>query len=121
MNKMPAFNQKIPTLPLLSGKIPQKIYKNPKNCFMDFKQIQELIKIINKSNIGKISIEEKDFKVTIKQKEEKTAIVAGASAAPIHLPSPPSMVPSSQPAVEIPAVISKPSPALKTDNLITIK
>ncbi len=37
---------------------------------MDFKQIQELIRIINKSNIGEITIEEKDFKVTIKQKQE---------------------------------------------------
>ncbi len=37
---------------------------------MDFKQIQELIKMINKSNIGELSIEQKDFKVTIKQKEE---------------------------------------------------
>ena len=38
---------------------------------MDFKQIQELIKIINKSNIGELSIEENDFKITIKQKKEK--------------------------------------------------
>ena len=37
---------------------------------MDFKQIQELIKLINGSNIGEVSVEQKDFKVTIKQKEE---------------------------------------------------
>lgn len=37
---------------------------------MDLKQIHELIKIINKSNIGEISIEDKDGKVTIKQKED---------------------------------------------------
>jgi acetyl-CoA carboxylase biotin carboxyl carrier protein len=37
---------------------------------MDFKQIQELIKIINKSNIGELTVEQKDFRVTIKQKEE---------------------------------------------------
>ena len=36
---------------------------------MDLKQIHELIKIVNKSNIGEISIEDKDGKVTIKQKE----------------------------------------------------
>ena len=40
---------------------------------MDFKQIQELIKMINKSNIGEVTIEEKGFKVTIKQKEEPVA------------------------------------------------
>ena len=37
---------------------------------MDFKQIQELIKLINSSNIGEVTVEQKDFKVTIKQKEE---------------------------------------------------
>ena len=40
---------------------------------MDFKQIQELIKMVNKSNIGELTVEQKDFRVTIKQKEEKAA------------------------------------------------
>ena len=35
---------------------------------MDFKQLQELIRIVSKSNIGEITIEEKEYKVTIKQK-----------------------------------------------------
>ena len=39
---------------------------------MDYKQIQELIKLINKSNIGELSIEENDFKITIKQKKEQS-------------------------------------------------
>lgn len=34
---------------------------------MEFKQIQELIKAINKSNISELSIEEGEFKITIKQ------------------------------------------------------
>jgi acetyl-CoA carboxylase biotin carboxyl carrier protein len=49
---------------------------------MDFKQIQELIKMINKSNIGEVSIEEKGFKLTIKQKEEPA--VQQVIAAPVH-------------------------------------
>ena len=48
---------------------------------MDFKQIQELIKMINKSNIGEVTIEEKGFKLTIKQKEEPAQNVF---AAPVH-------------------------------------
>lgn len=44
---------------------------------MDFKQIQELIKMVNKSNIGELTVEQKDFRVTIKQKEEKITQVAG--------------------------------------------
>ncbi len=38
---------------------------------MDIKQIHELVKLINKSNIGELSIEENDFKITIKQKREQ--------------------------------------------------
>ena len=47
---------------------------------MDFKQIQELIKMINKSNIGEVSIEEKGFKLTIKQKEEPVQQVIAAAS-----------------------------------------
>jgi acetyl-CoA carboxylase biotin carboxyl carrier protein len=45
---------------------------------MDFKQIQELIKMINKSNIGEVCIEEKGFKLTIKQKEEPVQQIIAA-------------------------------------------
>ena len=34
---------------------------------MEYKQIQELIKTINKSSISELSIEDGDFKITIKQ------------------------------------------------------
>lgn len=37
---------------------------------MDIKQIHELVKLVNKSNIGELSIEEEGFKITIKQKKE---------------------------------------------------
>ncbi|MEP7232737.1 MAG: acetyl-CoA carboxylase biotin carboxyl carrier protein [Ginsengibacter sp.] len=37
---------------------------------MDIKQIQELVKLVNKSNIGELKIEQNDFKITIKQKQE---------------------------------------------------
>ena len=37
---------------------------------MDIKQIQELVKLVNKSNIGELSIEKNDFKITIKQKKQ---------------------------------------------------
>src|SRR5947207_13068472 len=45
---------------------------------MDFKQIQELIKMINKSNIGELTVEQKDFRITIKQKEEQITHVVSA-------------------------------------------
>lgn len=85
---------------------------------MDFKQIQELVKLVNKSNIGELSIEEKEFKITIKQKKEKAEAVY--TAMPI-----PQMIPASQPpqAILPPASTPKPAEAApsKTDNLLTIK
>jgi acetyl-CoA carboxylase biotin carboxyl carrier protein len=52
---------------------------------MDFKQIQELIKMINKSNIGEVIIEEKGFKLSIKQKEEPVQQLIAAPAQ-AHVP-----------------------------------
>ena len=53
---------------------------------MDFKQIQELIKMINKSNIGELTIEQKDFRLTIKQKEEHITQVMSSpvQASPVY-------------------------------------
>src|ERR1700761_6085685 len=64
---------------------------------MDFKQIQELIKMINKSNIGEVSIEEKGFKLTIKQKEEPVQQVAAMAVAPAAAAQP-AAVPAEKPA-----------------------
>ena len=50
---------------------------------MDFKQIQELIKLVNDSNIGEVTIEQKEFRLTIKQKEEQ---VTHITSAPAHTP-----------------------------------
>jgi acetyl-CoA carboxylase biotin carboxyl carrier protein len=85
---------------------------------MDLKQIHELIKIVNKSNIGEISIEDKDGKVTIKQKEEQVVTVAAApqqvyNVAPQVAPAPTAAQPTS-PATPVAAA---PAPS----NTITIK
>jgi len=85
---------------------------------MDFKQIQELIKMINKSNIGEVSIEEKGFKLTIKQKEEavQNVFAAPASAPQLYAPQ------LAQPQVEGPsAEKTKTTAEAAADNLITIK
>lgn len=81
---------------------------------MDLKQIHELIKIINKSNIGEISIEDKDGKVTIKQKEEPAVTVAAAPSHQVYTTAAPA--PAAAPVSAAPA-----APAPKADNLITIK
>jgi acetyl-CoA carboxylase biotin carboxyl carrier protein len=85
---------------------------------MDFKQIQDLIKLINKSNIGELKIEQGDFKITIKQKEDKYISVASAAAPMQMMPS----MPAQQQSVEAPAVpTEKAAPSVKEENLVTIK
>lgn len=90
---------------------------------MDFKQIQELIKMINKSNIGEVTIEEKGFRVTIKQKEESVQQFVPVSAPmPAPMSAPP--VPASQPAAAAaPAAGGEKPKATDTsnDNYLTIK
>jgi len=85
---------------------------------MDFKQIQELIKMVNKSNIGELTVEQKDFRVTIKQKEEHITQVVSAApvqAAPIQVAAP-QPVSAAQPATDK----SKAAEATAS-NLLTIK
>jgi len=53
---------------------------------MDFKQIQELIQLVNDSNIGEVTIEQKDFKITVRQKEEQVTQVMAASMPQMQLP-----------------------------------
>jgi acetyl-CoA carboxylase biotin carboxyl carrier protein len=89
---------------------------------MDFKQIQELIKMINKSNIGELTVEQKDFRLTIKQKEEHVTQVVSApvQTAPVQLSSiqpAPQQQPQAAPAAEKP----KQQAETSADNFVTIK
>jgi acetyl-CoA carboxylase biotin carboxyl carrier protein len=91
---------------------------------MDFKQIQELIKMINKSNIGEVTIEEKGFRITVKQKEEpvqqviattpiQNQPIAQITTAPSQIPATPSI-----PAAEK-SRTTESAPA--ADNFLTVK
>lgn len=87
---------------------------------MDFKQIQELIKMINKSNIGEVTIEEKGFKLTIKQKEEpvQQLIAAPMQQAPISYSQ---SMPSVQPAATTTAGDKPKANEAPAGNTVTIK
>jgi len=80
---------------------------------MDIKKIQELVKLITKTNIGEISIEEKDFKITIKQKKEATQNFA----APQFQQAPQQLLPASIQKIEKSTEEITPV----ADNLVTIK
>ena len=78
--------------------------------------------MINKSNIGEVSIEEKGFKLTIKQKEEpvQQLIAAPIQTQPVAAMSAPPLA-ASQPAAT--AAAEKPSKAAEAPagNTVTIK
>jgi acetyl-CoA carboxylase biotin carboxyl carrier protein len=88
---------------------------------MDFKQIQELIKMINKTNIGELTIEQKDFRVTIKQKEEHITQVVSAGPvqqAPVYAAAPP---PAQNVQVATPAAEKPKAAEVPAANTVTIK
>jgi len=84
---------------------------------MDIKQIQELVKLINKTTIGEITIEEDGTRITIKQKKDPSQKIytqapqQATQMAPVAAPAASLETPST------PAVAAAP----KQDNLITIK
>ncbi len=85
---------------------------------MDIKQIQELIKFVHKSGVNEVSIEEKDFKITIKTNQAPTVVNATIPAA--------APVAAAAPQVSAPAPAAAPAatpaaPAADDSKLITIK
>jgi acetyl-CoA carboxylase biotin carboxyl carrier protein len=83
---------------------------------MDIKQIQELVKLINKTSIGEITIEEDGRKITIKQKKDPAQKIITTVGAPAQAVAP----------VSAPTPVAAP-PAAKKDsddsgkNLLTVK
>ncbi len=83
---------------------------------MDIKQIQELVKLINKTNIGEITIEEDGTKITVKQKKEPRQTVYANAAPAVSAP-----LAAPVQAVASTTAAPKSEPTSKTDNLVTIK
>lgn len=80
---------------------------------MDIKQIQDLIKFVHKSGVNEVSIEENDFKITIKTNQAPTVVTASIPAA-APLAATPAPVAAAPVAAAAPAVS-------ESDNYITIK
>jgi len=81
---------------------------------MDIKQIQELVKLINKTSIGEITIEEDGTRITIKQKKDPSQKIYSQPAQQAAYQAP-------APVAAAPAAPAAPVAAPKQDNLITIK
>jgi acetyl-CoA carboxylase biotin carboxyl carrier protein len=91
---------------------------------MDIKQVQELVKIINKTNISEISIEEEGLKITIRQKDDVAPQMAAAPqpAQTYYAPAPPAPTFAQAAPASNEAPAKAASEASKpTDNYVTIK
>ena len=87
---------------------------------MEYKQIQELVKMINKSNISELSIKDGEFEITIKQE-------SGLTGTPVMYAQPAMAAPQAEPVMQAPAPATAsapaatPAPAANNDKLHTIK
>ncbi len=82
---------------------------------MDIKQIHELVKLVNKSNIGELMIEKEGFKITIKQKKEPAQLYSQPviqQVPPIQQAVAPAVAKATEKKAEEPS---------KQENLLTIK
>ncbi len=67
---------------------------------MNLKEIQQLIDIINKSNLDEATIEEGDFKITLKRSSSQPPLAAAPVSLPASQPAPAG--PDTAPAAETP-------------------
>jgi len=85
---------------------------------MDIKQIQELIKFVSRSGVNEVSIEQKEFKITIKTNQAPTYVTASPVQAIQQVAaSPQSAAPAVASAAAPPAAAAKDEAA----NYITVK
>ena len=84
---------------------------------MDIKQIQDLIRFVSKSGVNEVSIEQNDFKITIKTNQAPTYVTATVPSAP------PAYAPAPAAAHETPVHINAPAEVapVADSNYITVK
>lgn len=91
---------------------------------MEFKQIQELLKAVNKSNISEVSIKDGDFEITIKQAHTETQYVTMQPAIQQALPAQQMYAPQqpiAAPQQQAPAAAAPATSAAEASNTVTIK
>ncbi len=92
---------------------------------MEFKEIQDLIKLVNKSTLTEVEIEHEDFKLKIKRKSPENSVIytaAQAAVAPVAAAPSPAPV-SAAPVESAPVTADAPAEAPKAEpsNLVEFK
>jgi len=86
---------------------------------MDIKQIQDLIRFVSKSGVNEVSIEQNEFKITIKTNQAPTVVTATVPApAPVVQPAASAPLPVAP--THTPAITEAPA-AADVSKFITIK
>lgn len=85
---------------------------------MDIKQIHELVKLVNKSNIGELMIEQEGFKITIKQKKDPAQIIGQPMMQPFQAIQQSASAPAQ---AGLPKSSETRQESAKQENLLTIK
>ncbi|TZF85589.1 acetyl-CoA carboxylase biotin carboxyl carrier protein (plasmid) [Pedobacter sp. BS3] len=89
---------------------------------MDIKQIQELIKFVSKSGVNEVSIEQENFKITIKTNQTPTYVTASVPAPVAAQPQIAQQATAAVPQAEAPQVSAAPATTdAAAANYITIK
>ena len=83
---------------------------------MDIKQIQELIKFVSRSGVNEVSIEQKEFKITIKTNQPPTYAIGPSAAAPQQ-----PIAVTNTPAASASAPVAIIPPKDDSSNYITVK
>ncbi len=82
---------------------------------MDIKQIQDLIRFVSKSGVNEVSIEQQDFKITIKTNQPQTAVVTTT------LPAATAETTAASPTITVTTPVVTSPAADDTSKYITIK
>lgn len=89
---------------------------------MQLKEIQDLIKLVSKSDVSEVSLEKKDFKLTIKSETQEREQVFVQAAAPVaSVPAPAPAVPPVAPAPVANSAQEAPQASADDSKYVTIK
>ena len=87
---------------------------------MDIKQIQDLIRFVSKSGVNEVSIEQENFKITIKTNQVQTVVNATIPDNG-YLPAPQAALPPPVPVSAAPASAPAATPTVESSNYVTVK
>ena len=121
MNSAPNRNPYLPDLSIFRAPADHRVLLITQPLSMDLKEIQELIKMLSKSNISEIRIEEEKFKITLRTHDPHGSVHMVRQEM-ISTAPPPQPVVAAPPATSPKEVSPLKSEAAASDsNLVTIK